>query len=186
MILETERLLLRPWAETDAESLYEYARDERIGPITGWPVHTDVENSREVIRNVLSAPENYAVCFKEDRRAIGCVALTTGKQSNLDLPENEGEIGFWIGVPFWGRGLIPEATRALVRHAFVDLELNALWCGYFDGNEKSRKCQEKCGFVYHHTNRDIYWKPMDDIRTEHVTRLGRDEWIASKAALEIR
>ena len=186
MILETERLLLRPWAETDAESLYEYARDERIGPITGWPVHTDVENSREAIRNVLSAPENYAVCLKEDRRAIGCVALTTGKQSNLDLPENEGEIGFWIGVPFWGRGLIPEATRALVRHAFVDLELNALWCGYFDGNEKSRKCQEKCGFVYHHTNRDIYWKPMDDIRTEHVTRLGGDEWITSKAALEIR
>lgn len=176
MILETERLILRPWEETDAESLYEYAKDDRIGPIAGWSVHTSVENSREVIKNLLSAPENYAVCLREDGRAIGCVGLTFGKSSNLDLPENEGEIGYWIGVPFWGRGLIPEAVRELIRHAFVDLGVQTLWCGYFDGNEKSKRAQEKCGFVYQRTDRDIHWKLMDDIRTEHITRLTREEW----------
>ncbi len=50
MILETERLILRSWAETDAESLYEYAKDGKIGPIAGWPVHTGMKNSREIIR----------------------------------------------------------------------------------------------------------------------------------------
>ena len=50
MIIETERLILRPWNESDSESLYEYAKDDRVGPITGWPVHTSVENSREVIK----------------------------------------------------------------------------------------------------------------------------------------
>ena len=176
MILETERLILRPWDETDAESLYEYAKDDRVGPITGWPVHTSVENSRDVINNVLSVPENYAVCLKEDPKAIGCIGLKIGNRSNLDLSENEGEIGYWIGVPFWGQGLIPEATRELIRHAFADLHLETLWCGYFEGNEKSKRVQEKCGFTYHHTNKDIHWKLMDDIRTEHITRLTKEEW----------
>ena len=63
MILQTERMILRPWEEADAESLYKYAKDPRVGPVAGWPVHTSAENSREVIRTVLSAPENYAVCI---------------------------------------------------------------------------------------------------------------------------
>ena len=53
MELFTERLILRPWNESDAESLYEYAKDDRVGPIAGWPVHTSVENSCEIIKSVL-------------------------------------------------------------------------------------------------------------------------------------
>ena len=176
MIFETERLILRPWDESDAKSLYEYAKDDRVGPVAGWPPHTSAENSREVIIRILSAAETYAVCLKEDNKAVGSIGLMIGKESNLDLPENEGEIGYWIGVPFWGRGLIPEAARELIRHAFADLHLETLWCGYFDGNEKSKRVQEKCGFTYHHTSKDVYWKPMDDIRTEHITRLTKEEW----------
>ena len=183
MIFETERLILRPWEETDAESLYEYAKDDRIGPIAGWPVHTSVENSREIIKTVLSAPETYAVCLKEDNRAIGSIGLMVGKQSNIGLPDTEGEIGYWIGVPFWGQGLIPEAVREIIRYAFTDICLDILWCGYFEGNDKSRRVQEKCGFTYHHTNKDIHWKMMDDIRTEHITRLTKEEW---KKRFEIR
>ena len=143
MELFTERLILRPWNESDAESLYEYAKDDRVGPIAGWPVHTSVENSREIIKSVLSSPETYAVCLKDDN-------------------------------------LIPEATREIIRHAFEDLSLKTLWCGYFDGNEKSKRVQEKCGFTYHHTNKDVHWQLMDDIRTEHVTRLTREEYLENR------
>ena len=148
MILTTDRLILRPWEETDAEDLYEYAKDERIGPPTGWPAHTSVGESRGIIRTVLSEPETYAVCLKEDGRAIGSIGLMIGKQSNIGLPDTEAEIGFWIGVPFWGRGLIPEAVREISRYAFEDLHLETLWCGYFEGNDKSKRVQEKCGFIY--------------------------------------
>ena len=175
MILETERLMLRPWRETDAEDLYEYAKDERIGPVAGWPVHTSVENSREIIRDVLSAPETYAVCLKKNGRPVGCVGLMIGKQSNLGLPDTEAEIGYWIGVPYWGQGLIPEAVQEVIRYAFEDLRLETLWCGYFEGNDKSRRVQEKCGFTYHHTNKDTEWEKMGDIRTEHISRLTREE-----------
>lgn len=176
MIIKTERLILRPWEEADAESLYEYAKDDRIGPVAGWQVHTSVENSREIIKNVLSAPEIYAVCLKTDNRAIGSVGLLMGKNSNIGLPEGEGEIGYWIGVPFWGQGLIPEAVRAIINRAFETLNLHTLWCGYFEGNEKSKRVQEKCGFIYHRTVKDIYWKPLNETRTEHITRLKKEDW----------
>lgn len=176
MQLTTERLILRPWLDSDAEDLYKYAKSPEVGPIAGWPVHTSVENSREIIKNVLAVDETYAVCLKEDGRAIGSVGLLIGEASNLSLPETEGEIGYWIGVSFWGQGLIPEAVRELIHHGFEDLGLDALWCGYFDGNVKSKRVQEKCGFIYDHTNKDIQWKMMDDIRTEHITKLIREDW----------
>lgn len=180
-MLETNRLILRPWLESDAESLYQYAKDPAVGPIAGWQVHKSIENSREIIKNVLSVSETYAVCLKDDNIAIGSIGLMIGKASNLDIKDDEGEIGYWIGVPFWGRGLIPEACEELIRHAFEDLKLEALWCGYFDGNEKSKRAQEKCRFRYHHTNENIHWALMNDTRTEHITCLTRQLWNMGKA-----
>jgi len=184
MELRTERLILRPWLESDAESLYEYAKDPRVGPMAGWPPHTSVENSLEIIRNVLAVTENYAVCLKEDNRAIGSIGLMIGKASSLSLPDTEGEIGYWIGVPFWGRGLIPEAVRELVRHGFEDLKLVKIWAGYFDGNVKSKRVQDKCGFRYQYTRKNFFWKPTGEIRTLHVTCLTRKDWEESLAGKE--
>lgn len=177
MRLETERLILRPWSEEDAQDLYVYAKDPQVGPIAGWPPHTSVENSLEIIKNVLSAKETYAVVLKEEQKAVGSIGLMTGSASNLDISDEEGEIGYWIGVPFWGQGLIPEAVGEMLRYGFEDLRLEKIWCGYFDGNIKSKRVQEKCGFVYHHTNENIHWELMDDIRTEHVTCMTKEQWV---------
>jgi Acetyltransferases, including N-acetylases of ribosomal proteins len=89
-------------------------------------VHTSVENSREIIRRVLSAPETYAVVLKESGQPVGSIGLMLGKASNIGLPDSEGEIGYWIGVPYWGRGLIPEAVRELMRYGFENLKLNKI------------------------------------------------------------
>lgn len=185
MKFETERLILRPWEDADAESLYEYAKDDRVGPAAGWKPHTSVENSREIIRDILSAPGTYAVCLKEDDRAIGSIGLMVGKQSNLGLPDSEGEIGYWIGVPFWGRGLIPEAVRELMRHAFSELHLKTLWCGYYDGNDKSRRVQEKCGFRYDHTRKDVLCQATGELLTEHVLKCSAEEWKNSFSVREL-
>ena len=77
MILETERLILRPWCDEDAPDLYTYASDPDVGPPAGWPPYTSVENSREIIRTVLSAPETYAVCLKESGKPIGGIGFLT-------------------------------------------------------------------------------------------------------------
>ena len=174
MILETERLILRPWQEEDAETLFEYARDPEVGPPAGWPPHTSVENSREIIRNILSRPETYAVCLK-DGRPIGSVGLHLKGSTDMTSRDDECELGYWIGKPYWGQGLIPEAARELLRYAFRELGMRAVWCGYYEGNEKSRRAQEKCGFTYHH-DRSIVGHPVAGDCTEHVTMLPKEIW----------
>lgn len=176
MRIETDRLLLRPWAEADAAELYKYAKDPDIGPIAGWPPHTGVENSREIIRTVLSAPETYAVVLKSTGEPVGSVGIMFGENSSAPMQANEAEIGYWIGKPHWGKGLIPEAVKALIVRCFEDLGCSAVWCGYYDGNEKSKRVQEKCGFRYHHTEENKPCTLMGDVRTEHFTRLTREEW----------
>ena len=68
MMLETERLILRRWEDGDAEDLFKYASDPDVGPIAGWPPHQSVDESRDVIKNVLSGKEAYAICLKESYR----------------------------------------------------------------------------------------------------------------------
>ena len=178
--LETPRLLLRPWEETDAEALYKYAKDPAVGPIAGWPPHTSVENSREIIRTILSAPETYAVVLKQTGEPVGSIGLMFGDTvHSADIADGEAEIGYWIGVPFWGQGLIPEAVRRLLRHGFEDLGLQAVWCGYYDGNTQSKRVQEKCGFQYSHTEYEKI-SPLGDVRTEHFTRLSRADWMRTE------
>lgn len=184
MNLETKRLILRPWQESDAEDLYRYASSPEVGPIAGWPIHTSVENSLEIIKAVLLKPETYAVVLKSEGRVAGSIGLMIGNENHMGLPDTEGEIGYWIGVPFWGQGLISEAVREIIRYAFEDLHLEKLWCGYFDGNMKSKRVQEKCGFTYHHTIKDIPCPLMGDIRTEHITCLPKDNWIVETRKLE--
>ena len=144
-ILETERLILRPWSEADAEECYRYAKDPDVGPAAGWAVHTSVEYSRDIIRRVLSAPETYAIVLKETGLPVGSIGL---HHNDLAAKEDEAELGYWLGKPYWGRGIVPEAARELLRYAFEDLKLERIWCGYYDGNEKSRRVQEKLGFSY--------------------------------------
>lgn len=176
MILQTERLILRPWQEDDAKSLYKYASDPEVGPWAGWPPHTSVEDSRDIIRNVLSVPETYAVCLKENGAAVGSIGLKTGDATDMTDRADECELGYWIGQPFWGQGLIPEASREILRHAFEDLGMSAVWCGYYDGNAKSRRVQEKLGFIYHHTTEGLEVRLMNEIRTGHVMLMTRETW----------
>lgn len=175
-ILKTERLILRPWHMEDAQALYEYARDPRVGPIAGWPVHTGVDNSREIIRDVLSKEETYAVALKGDSRPVGSIGLISSEEDGWTLETGSGEIGYWIGVPFWGRGLIPEAVRELMRHGFEDLGLRTLWCGYYEGNDRSRRVQEKCGFVYHHTEHGRLCPLMHETRITHFSCITKEQW----------
>ena len=181
MILETERLILRPWSESDAESLYEFAKDSRVGPIAGWPVHTSIENSKQIIRDVLSADETHAIVQKGEEKAIGSIGLMIGEKSNLNIRYDEAEIGYWIGVPYWGKGMVPEAVEELMKYAFEKAGILKIWCGYFDGNEKSKRVQEKCGFKYHHTESNKEWPLMQDVRTEHITYINKEQWLDKQA-----
>lgn len=176
MQIETERLRIRPFAEADAADLYKYAKDPEVGPAAGWPRHGSVEDSRNIIRLVLNGPESYAICKKENGRVIGAIALSFNGDSRLAEEEDECELGYWIGKPFWGQGLIPEAAKALLRRAFTELGMQRVWCGYYEGNEKSKRVQEKLGFRYEKTVRGVDVPLLNEVRTEHVSLLSREAW----------
>ena len=174
--METERLFLREWKDDDAPELYRYASDPRVGPICGWPPHISVENSREIIQNVLAVPETYAIVLKETRLPIGCISLYFGDKTDLTDEMDECELGYWLGVPYWGQGLITEAGREILRHAFEDLVMERVWAGYYDGNLRSKRVQEKLGMTWHHTTQNVPVPRMNEIRVGHVNFINRKKW----------
>lgn len=176
MIIETERLFLRPFCENDAEDVFRYACDSDVGPIAGWPPHKSIEESREIIRTVLSGRETYAICLKNDNKAIGAVALKLKGETDMTDKDDECEIGYWLGKPFWGQGIMPEAVKALLHRAFEEIGMQKVWCGYYDGNIKSKRVQEKCGFVYQWTTPDVDVPLMNETRIGHVSCITKNEW----------
>lgn len=174
MQLETARLILRPWREDDAEILYKYASDPQVGPAAGWPAHKSVEESRSVIINVLSAPETYALVLKETGLPVGSIGIK--RDSLVKDPTTEAELGYWIGRDYWGQGLVPEAAELCLRRCFETLGCEKVWCGYYEGNEKSRRVQEKCGFRYYGRNENTLCPLLGEVRTEIVNLITRGDW----------
>ena len=176
MELKTERLILRRWEESDAENLFKLASNPDVGPIAGWPPHQSVEESLNVIRNVFCAKEAYAICLKEDGKAIGAIELKLNGHTDMTERDDECELGYWLGKPFWGRGIMPEAAREILRHAFEDCGMQKVWCGYYEGNTKSKRVQEKCGFKFMWKSVAIDVPLMHETRDGYVSMLTKEDW----------
>ncbi len=176
MIIETERLILRHWQEGDASALFKYANDPDIGLIAGWDPHASIEHSLEIILTVFASPEIYAVVLKDTGEPVGsCGIMFSDGLHSAAMKQGEAEIGYWIGKPYWGQELIPEAVKALLYRCFNDLALDLVWCGYYEGNNKSKRVCEKIGFKFHHTNNDII-SPLGDKRTEHFYIMSKKDY----------
>ncbi len=175
-MLETKRLILRRWENGDAENLYEYAKDPDVGPIAGWPAHQSIDESRSIIQTVLCGPEAYAICLKPDKTPIGAIELKLNGHTDLTERDDECELGYWIGKPFWGQGIMPEAVGVMLRHAFQDIGMSKVWIGYFEGNSRSKRVQEKCGFRYQWKSEGVDVPLMHEKRTGHVSSITKDQW----------
>ena len=175
-MLQTKRLILRRWEDSDAESLFTYAKDPEVGPIAGWPPHQSVEESLAVIRNVLNSREAYALCLKSDHKAIGAIELKLNGHTDMTARDDECELGYWLGKPFWGLGLMPEAVSEILRHAFEDIGMTKVWVGYYEGNTKSKHVLEKCGFRYQWKSEGVEVPLMHETRTGYVSSISKEQW----------
>ena len=178
MILKTPRLILRPFLDRDAEDVYAYAKDPRVGPAAGWPPHTSVENSLEIIRTVFSAPNVFALVDKQSAAVIGSAGFVG--RHRTELPRPDEELGYALSPQFWGRGLMSEAARELIRFGFEDLGLHTIWCNHYDGNERSRRVIEACGFCHQFSQEEAV-ELMGERRMTHYYALSREEWAARQA-----
>ena len=145
--METDRIILRPWTDSDAEALYKYASDPEVGPRAGWPPHNSLEESLDIIRTVFHNDTTWAIVLKETGEAIG--AMGYGPSCDCNLPSREGEptVGYWVARPYWGRGICTEALRLMISNIQSDTEIASLISGHFTDNPASGRVMEKCGFI---------------------------------------
>lgn len=178
--IETERLILRPFTPDDAEDVFDYAKNPRVGPIAGWPPHGSEEESREVIRTVLSADGVAAMVLKDNGKVVGSVGFVDRHPAGErpDCPDNE--IGYVLHPRFWGRGMVPEAVEAMLRRGFEDLGYRRIWCGHYAGNWRSCRVIRRCGFRYQFS-RTEYVALMNECRQCYDYVQTREEW-RSRAA----
>lgn len=152
--METERILFRPWCDDDAETLYRYASDPEVGPRAGWPPHKSVEESLEIIRTIFHSDHIWAIVLKNagadacvhSSEPIGCMGYMVHGESNINIGENDAEVGYWVARPYWNRGICSEALRLLIDYCFNVKGFRTLWADFFPDNPASGKVMEKCGF----------------------------------------
>ena len=146
-MMHTERITLRPWLDTDAKALYKYACDPDVGLRAGWPPHQSEEESLQIIRTVFHNPTTWAIVWNETGEAIGAIGY--GPSCDCSLPSREGEptVGYWVGKPYWGKGICTEALRLMIDHIRQTTTIPSLISGHFTDNPASGRVMEKCGFV---------------------------------------
>lgn len=176
-VIMTSRLILRSWREDDARALFLLARDPRVGMSAGWKPHTSVKESLGVIKDVFSAPEIYALVLRESGEIIGSVGLMTEYNSDIGLRRGDCEIGYWLGVSYWGQGYCTEAATALIRRAFTELSMQRIFCNYFEGNHSSAKVAIKCGFALKGVRKNAYYDSFGKAHNEYVTCITRQDWL---------
>ena len=167
LTIETERLILRPWKQTDLDDFFEYASDEGVGEMAGWKHHENKEKSQSILDLFINDDRTFAIVLKDNNKVIGSLGIEKyGMEKVLsEFFDYQGrEIGFVLSKDYWGKGLMPEAVKAVIDYLFNVANLDFLTCGYYEFNNQSKKVQEKCGF-----------KPYRKLMME--TRLGTKEQV---------
>ncbi len=166
-ILETERLILRSFKNTDAPALFNYAKSDKVGPMAGWKPHESVEESAKIIKMFINSYAVWAIIFKENNELIGSIGLHESEREGVSY---DLELGYAMSEKYWGRGIMPEAAKAVIKFAFEKLKINTLYCAHFTNNFQSKRVIEKCGFRYLATLEKT-WKNFDGKELDEVCYL---------------
>ncbi len=139
--LETARFWLRPLALPDIPQLVPLIGAREVAATTLRIPHPYTEeNAREFLTNPKHRCEEVlAIIRKADQQLVGAVGL------HPDLAHKRAELGYWIGVPYWGNGYATEAARAVVAYGFGELDLNRIYASHFEGNNASAGVLRKIG-----------------------------------------
>lgn len=173
-VLETERLLLRPWTKDDGEALYEYAKHPDVGPHAGWKPHESVEESEIILETILLPVSAWAIVFKETGEIIGNIALEPDRIRPDILSK---ELGYGLKHEFWGKGIITEASIEVLRYAFEELKLEIVAIHTSEVNKRSQRVIEKCGFKYEGLIRMATKTYTGEARNSLVYSMSKGEWM---------
>ncbi|MCR5148854.1 MAG: GNAT family N-acetyltransferase [Eubacterium sp.] len=156
--IETERLLLRPFLPSDAQSAFDnWAGDEAVQKMYGEPVYKTKEEVQDLLDKYITSYKSdyyfrWAVVEKKSGECIGQIAYFL-----VDKFNSWGEIEYCIGSAYQGKGYATEATKSIIRYGFDKIGFNKEQICVRPSNIKSKKVIEKCGFEYEGTLRDYFF-----------------------------
>jgi len=167
--IKTDRLILRGLELSDLDDFYNYCKNPNIGPRAGWPAHKSIAESREILLRMIRSNEVWAICLS-DNKLIGTVGL------HQRSPRQKKELGYVLSEEHWGSGIVPEACRAVIKHAFVDQELPKIEIFHFPENIQSRRVIEKLGFVFEGIRRKDFSLWNGEVKDSYSYSLLWDEY----------
>jgi [ribosomal protein S5]-alanine N-acetyltransferase len=174
-LLETDRLLLRPLQISDAARITElFGNYDVLRMITGVPYPYYEDHAKEFISKTQINREAetsfaFAITLKPDPALIGCIELSTQQVYQ------RAELGYWVGVPYWGKGYMSEAVARMLRFGFEDLKLNRIYATHFGQNPASGRVMQKAGMTYETTFRQFIVKFGEYVDLLHYGIL-KSEW----------
>lgn len=175
VILKTERLLIRPWRQSDIDDFYSYASVDGVGQMAGWKPHESKEESKIILDMFISHKKTFALEYQG--KVIGSVGIEKYNETHFPEFENKKcrEIGYVLSKEYWGQGLMPEALKEVIRFLFENANLDVIFCGHFLWNEQSHRVQEKSGFK--HYAFDTYETAFGTTEENEVNILKREDWV---------
>ena len=175
VILKTERLLIRPWRQSDLDDFYSYASVDGVGQMAGWKPHESKEESKIILDMFISHKKTFALEYQG--KVIGSVGIEKYNETHVPEFKNKKcrEIGYVLSKEYWGQGLMPEALKEVIRFLFENANLDVIFCGHFLWNEQSHRVQEKSGFK--HYAFDTYETAFGTTEENEVNILKREDWV---------
>ena len=143
--LSTNRLLLRAFTMEDLADFYEYCKDPDTGIHAGWKPHESMEESRDILHHFIEEREVWAICEKQSGKVIGSIGLHRDSKRRRNFNQCR-MMGYVLSKAYWGQGLMTEAAKEVLRHAFEDLGLEMVTISHFSYNQRSARVIEKLGF----------------------------------------
>jgi RimJ/RimL family protein N-acetyltransferase len=170
-ILETERLRIRPYSEADIPDLLPLIGTEEVAATTLRIAHPYTEQDARAFLEFSKEPDKVwlAITLRDDERQIGGIGL------RIDEQHKHAELGYWLGVPYWGKGYATEAGREVVRYGFEELQLHRIFATHFKHNPASGNILKKLGMRYEGCQREHLLKWGEFVDSEMYGLL-RHEW----------
>lgn len=173
IILQTERLRLRSYSETDVAELVPLIGTREVAATTLRIPHPYTEqDARAFIAGALDAGKIWlAITLRSDGRQIGGIGL------RVDEQHQHAEVGYWLGVHYWGKGYATEAAREMVRYGFEDLKMHRIFASHFGHNPASGKILRKLGMKHEGCQRE-HLRKWDQFVDSELYGMSQREWEA--------
>ena len=145
MHLKLKSSVIRSWCPGDAVALQRYANNRNIwiNLRDVFPHPYTMQDAAAFLKYVAQENPETTFAIATASEAIGCIGLRLG----VDVHCKTAEVGYWLGQPFWGRGIMSEVVAEFTPHAFEAFDLHRIYAEPFESNRASVRVLEKAGFV---------------------------------------